>query len=244
MSRGWHIAWVCTALVAVVVYLCFVYVVIPRHEEATVCQGITIVVRDSAERPFTQTSTLLNRVKQAGLYPTGKAMSEISAQAIEDCVKEYPVVRKASCYKTIGGQVRVDVWQRVPVMRVATGKNYYVDEDREILPDMASIAVYVPIVTGHVSEAMAQGELFDFVKYIEDNSFWSAQIEQIHVVSPKRIELIPRVGSHVIILGDLNQYEKKLNKLQTFYTKAMSKTGWTPYKEIDLRFKGQVVCRK
>ncbi len=244
MSKGVHIAAVCAALSVAVLYLCFVYAVVPRYEEESVCRGLEIVVRDSAERCYTRSSTLLNRIKQADVYPVGKAMSSISTQAIEDCVLEYPVLSKAVCYKTTEGTVCVDVWQRVPVLRVATGENYYVDEDRNILPDMASIAAYVPIVTGRVSRAFAQGDLFDFVEYIERDDFWSAQIEQIHVVSEKEIELIPRIGSHVIVLGDLSGYESKLNKLQTFYTEAMNKTGWIPYKEIDLRYRGQVVCRK
>ncbi len=244
MSKGVHIALVCVALAVTILYLFFVYAVVPRHEEERVCCGLEIVVRDSAERCYTKTSTLLNRIKQDGVYPVGKAMSDISTQAIEDCVLEYPVLSKAVCYKTTDGKVCVDVWQRIPVLRVATGENYFVDEDRTILPDMASIAAYVPIVTGRVSKSFAQGDLFDFVEYIEGDNFWSAQIEQIHVVSEKQIELIPRIGSHVIILGDLDGYESKLNKLQTFYTEAMNKTGWLPYKEIDLRYRGQVVCRK
>ena len=244
MSRNIRITLTCLSMALVVLYLVFVYAIIPRHEEEFMCSGIDIVIADSTNRKYTEVSTLMNRIKQDNLLPTGKPMELISTQAIEDCVLEYPILQKAVCYKTIDRRIHLDVWQRVPILRVATGENYFVDENRQVMPDLASVAAYVPIVTGRVSKPFAQGELFDFVQYIEHNSFWSAQIEQIHVVSQKQIELIPRIGNQVIILGDLIDYERKLSKLKTFYTEAMNKTGWTPYKEIDLRFHGQVVCRK
>ncbi len=244
MSRTTHITLACLSMALVMLYVAFVYVIIPRHEKEQVCTGIDIVIADSTDRSFTEVSTLMNRIKQRGLIPTGQPLNAISTQAIEECVLEYPILQDAVCYKTIEGRVHLDVRQRVPILRVATGENYFVDDNRQIMPDLASVAAYVPIVTGRVSKSFAQGELFDFVQYVESNSFWSAQIEQIHVVSQKQIELIPRIGNHVIILGDLNDYEKKLSKLKTFYTEAMNKTGWTPYREIDLRFHGQVVCRK
>ncbi len=244
MSRNVRITLTCLSMVLIALYLVFVYAIIPHYEKEPICSGIDIVIADSTHRKFTEESTLTNRIKQGNLFPTGKPMELISTQAIEDCVLEYPILRKAVCYKTTEGRVHLDIWQRVPVLRVATGENYFVDDNRQIMPDLASVAAYVPIVTGRVSKPFAQGELFDFVQYVEDDSFWSAQIEQIHVVSQKRIELIPRIGNQVIILGDLIDYERKLDKLKTFYTEAMNKTGWTPYKEIDLRFHGQVVCRK
>lgn len=244
MSRTIRITLTCLGMALVVLYLIFVYAIIPHHEQEPICTGIDIVIADSTDRKFTEVSTLMNRIKQKELIPTGRPLHTVSTQAIENCVLEYPILRDAVCYKTIDGRIHLDIRQRVPILRVATGENYFVDEDRQIMPDLASVAAYVPIVTGRVSKPFAQGELFDFVQYIEHNSFWSAQIEQIHVVSQKQIELIPRIGNQVIILGDLVDYERKLSKLKTFYTEAMNKTGWTPYKEIDLRFHGQVVCRK
>lgn len=244
MNRAGRITLLCLGIAIPVLYLLFVFAFIPRQEDTPVCQEIEIVIADSGQRKFADPSTLLNRIKQSGLYPVGKTMDEISTQAIEDCILDYPIVREAVCYKTKTGKVCVDVWQRIPVLRVATGENYFVDDERKIMPDMPSVAAYVPIVTGRVSKPFVQGEMFDFVQYIEDDSFWSAQIEQIHIVSQDRIELVPRIGNHIILLGSLENYDKKLRKLKSFYTKAMNKTGWTPYKEIDLRFHGQVVCRK
>ena len=90
----------------------------------------------------------------------------------------------------------------------------------------------------------ASGELYDFVLWMEDDPYWRAQIEQINVISPQRIELIPRVGSGVVVLGSLDNYAGKLRKLKKLYQDGFSSFGWNDYAEVDLRFRGQVVCRK
>ena len=39
------------------------------------------------------------------------------------------------------------------------------------------------------------------------------------------------------------QYDQKLNKMQVFYDEVFNKVGWIPCKEVDLRFRGQIVCK-
>ena len=44
-------------------------------------------------------------------------------------------------------------------------------------------------------------DLYKFGVFLQKNSFWNAQIEQIHVLPGRNIELVPRVGDHIIYLG-------------------------------------------
>ncbi len=95
-------------------------------------------------------------------------------------------------------------------------------------------------------------KLINFVEYIEGNDFWNSQIVQINIPGSvnltsdwnrePEIELIPRVGDHVVMLGCIDGYERKLDKLLTFYRRALPTEGWDKWSYIDLRFDGQVVC--
>jgi cell division protein FtsQ len=58
------------------------------------------------------------------------------------------------------------------------------------------------------------------------------------------IELVPRVGQHIIYLGQIDGYEEKLERLLIFYEKGLSQTGWNQYTGISLKYKDQVVCTK
>ena len=91
-------------------------------------------------------------------------------------------------------------------------------------------------------------KLINFVKYIEDDSFWSAEIVQIVASTMTsgdvRLELIPRTGRHVVEFGTLDDAEAKLDKLLAFYEKGLNNIGWDVYRTISVEYKGQVVCTK
>ena len=94
-------------------------------------------------------------------------------------------------------------------------------------------------------------KLINFVRLTEQSPFWSAAIVQIDVREPRgtaewrepEIELIPRVGNHIVALGTLDDAEEKLAKLLLFYRNVLNYEGWDKYALIDVRYRGQVVCR-
>ena len=45
-------------------------------------------------------------------------------------------------------------------------------------------------------------DLYKFGVFLQ-RILWNAQIEQIHVLPGKNIELVPRVGDHLIYLGKM-----------------------------------------
>lgn len=91
-------------------------------------------------------------------------------------------------------------------------------------------------------------KLINFVKYIEEDSFWSAEIVQIVATSMSsgdiRLELVPRSGRHIVQFGTLENAEAKLDKLLAFYNKGLKNIGWDVYRTISVEYEGQVVCTK
>lgn len=79
-------------------------------------------------------------------------------------------------------------------------------------------------------------------------SFWNNQIEQIYVSRGKKnervIEIVPRVGDHIVYLGTINNFEKKLNNLKIFYDKAIKTVGWNKYAKVNLEYENQIICTK
>ena len=160
-------------------------------------------------------------------------------------MKKQPRIKNVECYKTPSGAVCIEITQREPILRVMNnGQGYYIDREGEIMPVSPSFTTYVPVATGAVDETLAKGALYDFALFLRKNAFWNAQIEQIYVDYNEDIELIPRVGNHVILLGKLDNYEFKLNKLLSLYKNGFSRTGWNCYRQINLKYDDQVVCTK
>jgi hypothetical protein len=57
------------------------------------------------------------------------------------------------------------------------------------------------------------------------------------------VELIPRAGDHVVVLGQLDGYEKKLDNLMLFYRQAAPAEGWGKWSRINLKYDNQIVCK-
>lgn len=59
------------------------------------------------------------------------------------------------------------------------------------------------IATGYISKWYAQKYISLLSKALMTNELWRNQIEQINVLPDKGIELVPRVGNHIIYVGYL-----------------------------------------
>jgi cell division protein FtsQ len=90
------------------------------------------------------------------------------------------------------------------------------------------------------------------------NEFWKNQIVQINVLPDLGVELVPRVGEHIIFIGYLPQSKddatrkvlitdyinKKLERLEKFYQYGLNTAGWNKYHYISLEFDNQIICKK
>lgn len=217
----------------------------PTMNEDIKCKGIKVEVASHTEQVYLNEAQMISFLKQRKLDPVGKNLSHIRMDSIENILKENKLIKDAKAYKTIDGSIKVEVFQRTPVLRIISERgNYYIDNEGEIMPVPVHFAAYVPLATGYISEDYARNQLYWFALFLQKNKFWNAQIDQIYIAANKDVELIPRVGNHQIILGKIENYKESLDKLELFYDKGLSKVGWNRYSKINLKFKDQVVCTK
>jgi cell division protein FtsQ len=85
--------------------------------------------------------------------------------------------------------------------------------------------------------------ILELGSYMSNSPFWSAQIEQIYIDPKGEIILSPRVGDQKIYFGTLSDIHNKFNKLYTFYKHIVPAEGWDKYSVVDLRYKGQIICK-
>ncbi len=211
-------------------------------DKNTICVGLDVKLLDESSARFISEHEIAKLLDSKGLNPVGNKYKIISTEAIERELLRNELIRTTECYKTISGKVVVEVTQRTPKFLIVGNQSYYVDSDRKLMPVSLNYAAYVPVVSGRVLRRMATHELFDFVTYLEKDTFWNAQIEQIHVRDDLKVELVPRVGNAVVLLGSFDNFEKKLRNLRELYTQGFNVVGWNRYDKIDLQYDGQVVC--
>lgn len=215
-----------------------------RQVDMSLCTQVDIVVEDSLSRQYVDAMELEGYLKARGCYALTKAVSEVDCHMIEQALLKHEMIRTASCYKTPFGAVRIRVTQRVPVLYVKTAEgNYLVDADRRVMPYRSGMKLDVPVFTGAISKCAATEEYYDFVLWLQDNSYWGERIRDVYVRNPKLVVLSQKDYSAKIVLGKLDGYEDKLARLRSLYKKGFDVLGYPECRELDLRYAGQVVRR-
>lgn len=228
-------------------------------ETASVCTKVSINIADEATNGFINSKEIKKRLEATKLYPLDKPMRYIDARKIEETLKTSPFVQTAECFKTQDGHVNISVTQRLPLVRIKAqnGDDYYLDDNDCIMPNSHYTSDLI-IATGNISRPFAMNYISPLSKSLMNNELWKNQIEQINVLQDRTIELIPRVGNHVIVLGQLPEaklkgdiaqrvdqfLQRKLRRLELFYRYGLSQAGWNKYSSINLEFDNQIICKK
>lgn len=232
-------------LLALIVYLVFAFTTMAGRDEHTMCREVNITVADSSRAGFITSQEVERMLRSTGLYPIGKAMGQIDGARIEKELQKQSFIESATCYKAPGGTLNVLVSQRLPVLRVMAdnGDDYYLDA-KGCAMSPAGYVADIAVATGAISRRYARKELIKLGLYLRDNDFWNAQIEQIHVTPSGQVELFPRVGRQMIVLGGTDSIPRKFQNLYTFYQKVMPEVGWNKYSSISVEHVSQIVAKR
>lgn len=216
-----------------------------RTDTSRKCKGVSLYVRDSLEYGTVNNAMVMGMLRDNWLDPTGKPVEKLLLDSMEHVLCRHPFIRTAQCFLTSDDMLRIDITSKMPVARVRNnlGQDFYIDEKGGILP-CRGVAVNVPVVTGNVNRKTASGKLLELLNLIADDEFWKAQVEQVNVTAKGQVQIVPRVGSHILELGDMEDFQSKLDRLRHFYDKGLDKIGWNKYSSISVAYKGQVVCKK
>lgn len=220
------------------------------------CSGVSINIADENTNGFLNAQEVKNILERSRLYPIGKPTETINPRHIEDYLKKSPFVNTAQCYKTQNGHVCITITQRLPIIRVKNimGDDYYLDERGGILPNSKYTSDLI-IATGYI-QRQSSVLLATIARELMSSDLWRNQIEQINILKDQGIELIPRVGDHIVYIGipprvknDQEQVittyiHDKMDRLEKFYKYGLNQAGWNKYHYISLEFDNQIICKK
>ncbi|WP_426670956.1 cell division protein FtsQ/DivIB [Mucilaginibacter sp. McL0603] len=183
----------------------------------------------------------------------GRNMESINLHDLEKRLKANPFIESAKVYADMDGIIKVEISQREPVMRVMNqaGQDFYIDQHGLKIPMSSNFTAKVLVANGYIDEVFGNKldtlhteivtELYKTAQFINKDSLWSAQITQLYVTQDHEIELIPRIGTNRILLGNADSLQNKFHNLLVFYKQALPQVGWDRYKLINIKFANQVV---
>ena len=257
-----RINWKYCALIVIdlviAVYLVFAMTSWNKPDETPrLCNKVEINIEDENENGFLKTTEVKTLLERKSLYPLNRRIDGINTREIENILLKTAFVNTAQCYVTTEGHVKLSLTQRTPIVRVKAenGEDYYIDDNGGVMPNTQYTSDMI-IVTGALSKQYACKYISLLASTIMADDLWRNQIEQINVLKDKTIEIVPRVGDHIINIGMLPNsrfpekrkelvsefVKKQLQRIELFYKYGLSEAGWNKYSYISVEFANQVIC--
>jgi len=185
-----------------------------------------------------------------------KDLKDIKFEQIEKAIEKLPYVSKAEVYADIDGVLQVKVEQREVVLRVISksGREYYVDKKGSKVPVTLKYVPHVLVANGNIKEGYSKAlesvesnTVLDLVKVVDrvtGDPLWENQIVQMYVNDQDDIELIPRVGNEVLLIGSADALDDKLKRLEIYYKNILPKVGTEAYEKVNVKYGGQIICER
>ncbi|WP_373549986.1 cell division protein FtsQ/DivIB [Haliscomenobacter sp.] len=245
------LAWMGTLLMGAMIVLSAV-----NHRKSAAVKGVEVDIKplpngDLLMQPVDVTELIH---KAFGYEFQSRSVRTVEIERLEQVLEKDPLVQDAEVYLDARDYVRVTVTQREPVIRIIDkdGWNYYLDKNGTRMPlskhftarvvvATGSIPVYVPDFLEREKHLLRQ--LFLLSSDLRKDAFLNAMIGQIFVSSNGDFILAPLIGDQKIVFGKYEDAQEKIQNLKIFYREAMPYEGWRKYRSIDVRYRGQVICK-
>jgi len=224
------------------------------------CKGIELTVADSVRNAFINKSDIEKILLTEYGEFKGKDISEIDVNKIESILDSKSSIDKSEVYFTGNGLLHVYISQLIPAIKFMTDQTgFYADADGIIFPLQKVAKAGIPVVEGAVPVNFKEGykgpagtdaeriwikKMLELETYIQKSSIWRRDISGIKVRKGGEIVLVPAEGKEVFIFGQPENIKEKFDKIEKYYTHILPAKGEGTYKSVDVKFDGQIICRK
>jgi len=226
-----------------------------RSKRQAAADAWQIVIRPAADGGVSITEQeVLALLGDPSTREEALSLDQLPAAEMETMLRAHPMVERADVFIDSRSRVTIRIEQPDILLRVIdrNGANYYLSETGRRIPLSRHHTPRVPVVTGDIplfedslvhQEGHVLHQLHTIAQALRQDLFINALVEQIHYAG-QEFTLVPKMGRFRILLGDSRGLEEKLSFIHTFYQDILPSAGWETYRQVDLRYKGQIVCRK
>jgi cell division protein FtsQ len=240
------------SLTLVVTTCCIIAMVsASKIESGKMLKSVAIHIKNDKKYHFIEQNEIMDlAINNRNIDIAHTPLEKLDVYSMEKVIKANPWVASAQVYVDNERVLQMYVTQRVPVVRLfqKNSASYYLDTTMSIMPLSNNYIYYTTTVTnvpelGNDSMSWAlRKDIITLVRAIQADSFWNAQVSQVIVDTGNTFELVPVLGDHRILFGDVSGMREKFSNLFVFYKNVLNRIGWDKYETLDLRFSGQVVA--
>jgi len=228
---------------------------IERKKNATVTKvGISIKGIKGGKNLITKKGVKTMFRNYLGYDLKESSISDLDLMDMELMLEKDDRIKEAEVYVDNKDRLYIAILQRMPILRVLNdhNKSFYLDSDGEVIPSYKGSTIRVPVASGNIEnydrklitdtkKSSRLKDVFTLAKFIHEDEFLSALIEQIDVEENGEIIMVPKVGRQKVAFGriDINEKEKMSNaffRMKKMYKEGMKHVGWRTYDTLKVRY--------
>lgn len=217
-----------------------------------ICKGYAIARQDDDSFVFVKRAEIEKLIRyRAGGRIIGQAVDRFPLQGMEDSLRTFIGVSDAQAYFDNRSVLHVRIRERVPVARVfaTNGSSFYLDSAAQPLPISDQVVIDCPVFNGlnwigHRPDSLQANRAVALARYVQADSFWTAQVGHFEIDEKGRFELIPVAGNHRVQFGTAEDPAAAFRRLWLFYKNVLGPQGLDRYARVDVQYQGQVVASK
>lgn len=240
--------------------LCVAFIAGVSCRAPLTCKGLNVVISDSLTNRFVSAEDVRKYIdSEFGEY-VGCHIDSIDLRKVEEILDGKSAVLKSEAYTTPDGMLNIALTQRTPIARFITqGGGFYADSEGFIFPLQDSYASRVHVIDGQIPVRIGRDfkgwleegpqkewleKVLEVVRYMEGNRTWKDKIVQINVKEGGELVLIPREGNEKFHFGQPDAIKEKFERMELYYTSIIPAKGTDYYRNVNVEYDGQIVCKK
>ncbi len=205
-------------------------------------------------------ATLQNWLVEQMPTLTGQQIKEVHTDTLLSLLESNPYLTASHVSTSVGGDISIQARQRTPILHLFyDGREFYLDSEGNYLPLGTEGMTDVMVGNGYFNvklpapldsltvQQMQQSRnfrllgLYHVAAYLHRHPTIGILFDQIYMDENGDILLVPKVGNHLVTLGDDSDLDRKFYDLLAFYREGFSRVGWDSYKHISVKYKDQVI---
>ena len=228
------------------------------HRRQLTCEGLEVTVSDTT-RFVTEEDVRGWLEAEYGSF-IGERLDSVGLDRMEGILNAQSAVLKSEAYITPDGILHIKIDQRAPVLKFVKGEtSFLVDSRGYMFPMVEGCGENLPVVSGAIPVTYAAGYkgkaidpreeqwlagMTDMMGWIARSKVWSDGVAKVYVDDSGDVTIVPREGKEKFIFGTPDDFADKFARISKYYTEIKTRPDGASYKTVNLKYKGQIVCRK
>lgn len=231
-------------LIVILFVMVFLYSFSSNRSKNRIVKEVNISFAEGQENLFITHEMVNNLLIQNFGSLSNIKKDEVDLNTIETVLDNHEMIEKAEVFSTIDGSLSAHIIQKTPIVRYLSDNTvYYLDNKGDKMPLSENFSARVPLVVGNFVDKN-EDEYIALFNKIEKDNFLKKDITGVKILPSGSVVLTNRNYDYKIIFGNPVQIDKKLKNYKAFYQHAIKDTLIKNYKEVNLMFTEQVVCKK